>query len=505
MAAKAHATGTGVPVGAFVLALWSVLSVGAQTGFGQFFQPGRLRVLILSGRSNHDWRASTPFLRSLLVKSGRFDVRVCEEPSGATATTLAPYDVLVVDYGGPRWGGATEKAVESFVGSGKGMVAVHGASYMFSGLEVLADRHVGTGVREAPWPEYARMIGGHWPAPPPQGYHGPRRSFRVRCVRCEHPILSGMPQTFTATDELYRQMSFLPGTQVLATALDDPALGGTGKDEPMLTVNQYGKGRVFYTALGHDLAAMSERGFMNTFVRGTEWAATGKVTLPPDVAVAQRAPLPLRLLVVTGGHDYETSFYGLFEGQDDIAWTHAVSNREAFRRDIRERYDVLVLYDSSRELDEAGQANLRSFVESSKGVVVLHHAIVDYPDWPWWYREVVGGRYLEKPDGNLAASSYRHDEELFVRPVGRHPITAEIGPMHLMDETYKGMWISPDVQVILRTDNPTSDGPVAWISPYAKSRVVYLQGGHDSASLRHPAFRMLVRNAILWSAGRPVR
>ena len=359
MADKLRGPGRTAVVVTVVLTLASVLSAGAQSDLGRFFQPGKLRVLVLSGRNNHDWRSSTPFLRSLLVKSGRFDVRVCEEPSGATAATLAPYDVLVVDYGGPRWGDVTEKAVEVFVSSGKGMVAVHGASYMFSGLEVLADRHAGTGVREAPWAEYARMVGGHWPAPPEKGYHGPRRSFPVRCVQREHPILSGMPETFTATDELYRQMTFLPGTQVLAAALDDSTLGGTGKVELMLTVNQYGRGRVFYTALGHDLGAMSEPGFMNTFVRGTEWAATGKVTLPPDAAVAKPSQPPLRLLVVTGGHDYETSFYTLFEGQDEITWTHAVSNVEAFRRDIRGRFDVLVLYDSSRTLDEAGRANLR--------------------------------------------------------------------------------------------------------------------------------------------------
>jgi hypothetical protein len=210
-------------------------------------------------------------------------------------------------------------------------------------------------------------------------------------------------------------------------------------------------------------------------------------------------------MVVTGGHDYETSFYALFEGQADVTWSHAASAREAFRRDLRPAFDVLVLYDSTRELEEAGRANLRAFVEAGKGVVVLHHAIVDYPDWEWWYRDVVGGRYLEKPDGKLAASTYRHDVELFIKPAAQHPVLTDVGPMHIIDETYKGMWISPDVKVLLRTEEPTADGPVAWISPYAKSRVAYLQGGHDSAALKHPAYRKLVRNAVLWSAGRAVR
>jgi len=56
--------------------------------------------------------------------------------------------------------------------------------------------------------------------------------------------------------------------------------------------------------------------------------------------------------------------------------------------------------------------------------------------------------------------------------------------------------------VLFKSDNPTSDASVAWISPYARSRVVYIQLGHDHAAHRHPAYRALVHNAILWSAGR---
>jgi type 1 glutamine amidotransferase len=65
---------------------------------------------------------------------------------------------------------------------------------------------------------------------------------------------------------------------VLATAYSDPNNKGTGRDEPMLMVLSYGKGRVFHTAMGHDIAALSCVGFIVTLQRGTEWAATGKVT-----------------------------------------------------------------------------------------------------------------------------------------------------------------------------------------------------------------------------------
>ena len=74
-----------------------------------FFQPGKVCVLLISGRNNHDWRSTTPFLRKTLVDSGRFDVRVEEEPMGITAATLAAYDVLALDYDGPCRGPVTER------------------------------------------------------------------------------------------------------------------------------------------------------------------------------------------------------------------------------------------------------------------------------------------------------------------------------------------------------------------------------------------------------------
>lgn len=82
-----------------------------------------------------------------------------------------------------------------------------------------------------------------------------------------------------AGDELYARLRG-PGKNmtVLATAYSAPDNRGTGYDEPVLIVLSYGKGRIFHTSLGHDIPALSCVGFIATFQRGTEWAATGKVT-----------------------------------------------------------------------------------------------------------------------------------------------------------------------------------------------------------------------------------
>lgn len=416
-----------------------------------------IQVLILTGRDSHDWRSTTPYLRQLLNKTGRFEVRVEEEPAGLTAETLSKYDLLILHYNGPRWPPATESAVLNFVRQGKGAVALHAA---------LLDH-------STQWPT---LIGGEVGAP------GERRVFTVKFSEPRHPITAGLPGEFQISDELFPHVHLQPGTEVLATA----------QDQPQLWVHSYGKGRVCYTAWGHDLASMHEPEFGATFTRAAEWAATGRVE-----PAAKMAPA-LRTLVVTGGHPFETSFYGLFEGFD---WTHAIMNHEAFQKDLRAKYDVLVLYDMESEIGEQEKQNLRNFVESNKGLVVLHHAVADYNDWPWWYHDVVGGKYQLKATPDFPASTYIHGRNEVIHPVTSVP-GFTLQEMHIIDETYKGMWISPEVKVLLRSDDPTSDGPVAWISPYARSRVICIQLGHDHLAHEHPAYRELVKSAIVWAGGR---
>jgi type 1 glutamine amidotransferase len=67
--------------------------------------------------------------------------------------------------------------------------------------------------------------------------------------------------------------SFVSGTETAPT----------DRHEPILMVIKYGEGRTFHTTLGHDIPALEGVSFITTFLRGTEWAATGKVTQPvPD-------------------------------------------------------------------------------------------------------------------------------------------------------------------------------------------------------------------------------
>lgn len=459
-----------------------------------------LRALILTGASDvqyHDWRVSTPFLRDLLARTGRFEVKVVEQVSGITAATLAPFDVLVLNYLGPRWGVETEHAVEEFVRGGKGILSFHGVSYgpLYGMVFDPATARWNAGP-DGGWPAYAGLIGARWD--PAKIGHGARHVFPVKWIDRDHPISRGLDASFLANDELYHRLDLLPGTRVLAAAYSDPATGGTGKEEPIVWAAAFGRGRTVHITLGHDLSAMSQPGFQAAFARGAEWAAT--VDVQPGAGPEKRR---VRVLTVTGGHPYPVAFYTLFEGYDDIVWTHATSPREAFSAGLAKDFDVVVLHDMHEDLAPEEREHLRAFIEAGKGVVSLHHSIVDYTAWPWWWQEVTGGQYFVNAQPGHPASSYKEGVEMVVYPAAGaagHPVLNGVGPLVVTDEAYRGMWHSPKIQVLMETSHPLNDGPVVYVGPQPKARVVYIQLGHSESTMRYPGYRRLVHNAILWGA-----
>jgi len=124
------------------------------------------------------------------------------------------------------------------------------------------------------------------PAPGAGGSHGPQSPFAIIIRDTAHPITQGMPATWMhAQDELYDSLRGpAEHMQVLATAYSPR----TKRHEPMIMTIEHGKGRVFHTPMGHETYSMECVGFINTLQRGTEWAATGKVSLPvaPDFPTA---------------------------------------------------------------------------------------------------------------------------------------------------------------------------------------------------------------------------
>jgi type 1 glutamine amidotransferase len=438
-------------------------------------QAAEIRVLLLTGLGKRDWRTQSRFLHTLLSEAERFDVRICESPVGLTTESLAGFDVLVADYLGPDLGGTTEKAIESFLRAGKGLVVLHDA------LRSLADQ---------PAAALGEIVPISWTDRGASPVCAPFQIFDLQLTQPQHPALQGLQDGLRTGDQPVQNLTLKTGAELLATNA-----GG----QPLIFVSTFGKGRVFGTALGHGQAAMQERAFTFTFLHGVEWAASGMVVDPAPSGVVQGKPDAPRVLVITGGHDHEASFYDLFDDTKTFGWVPVSDSKSAFQSDLRNKYDVLVMYDFTRELDDKQKAILKAFVESDKGVVVLHHGILNFQNWPWWHEEVVGGKYRLQNEGDIPNSTVKMGQEHLITPVAGHPITAGIEPFRVVDETYRGLFIVPGITPLLTTENRTSDRTVGWIGPCKTSRVVFIQLGHDHSPFRHPSYRALVRNSILWT------
>src|SRR6185436_17917900 len=107
----------------------------------------------------------------------------------------------------------------------------------------------------------------------------------------------------------------------------------------------------------------------------------------------------IKVLVVTGGHGFKREpFFQMFQDNPDIAFTqaeHASESATVYDRDDLLRYQALVLYDMPQRITDQQKARFLSLLERGVGLVVLHHALVSYQEWPD-YERIIGGRYPEE-------------------------------------------------------------------------------------------------------------
>lgn len=282
-------------------------------------QPTKLKALIVDGQNNHAvWPKSTIMMKQYLEETGLFEVDIDRSqytwraerekdylPLAGIGETedleqpkhdpdfnpdFSQYDVVISNFGwkAAPWPQETEEALEEYLEAGGGFVSVHAADNSFP-----------------EWDEYNKMIGlGGWggrdeshgpyvyfneegnlvkdSSPGGCGAHGPQHVFPITVREPDHPITQGMPQTWLTTkDECYAKLRGpAENMTVLATGKDLSGKAPTDRHEPMLMVINYGKGRVFHTTLGHDDYSQESVGFIISFLRGTQWAATGEVTIP---------------------------------------------------------------------------------------------------------------------------------------------------------------------------------------------------------------------------------
>jgi type 1 glutamine amidotransferase len=283
--------------------LAAFLAVVGASSSNQAAGAEKLKLLIIDGQNNHNWKAMRPPMKAELEKTGRFSVDVATTPPekspkedwNAFRPDFSKYDVVLSNFNSftEYWPDEVQVALAKFVGNGGGLVIIHAANNAFPN-----------------WSEWNKMIGLGWrgndfgdrvtvdaagkplrteKGKGPGAGHGPQHEYVIDVHEPEHPVMQGMPLHWLhAKDELYHGQRG-PGLDmhILASAFSSKDKGGTGEHEPIIWWIPYGKGRVFTTLMGHvggnDTRAIRCVGFITVMNRGCEWAATGKVTLPiPD-------------------------------------------------------------------------------------------------------------------------------------------------------------------------------------------------------------------------------
>ena len=254
-----------------------------------------IKTLLITGQNNHYWQDSHVLLKQLMNNAGLFTVDVAispeqEKPMDNFIIDFTPYSLVVLDYNGDEWPEKTKENFVEYVAKGGGVVVYHAADNSFTNWkeynEIIAlGGWYGRDEKSGPYVYWKNGEIVRDYSPGHGGSHGDRYPYVMNARNTKHPITDGLPEQWMhVTDELYDRMRG-PGNiaSLLYTAYAVPEKGGSGREEPLLFTVKYGKGRIFHTMLGHvgpdnDHAAIECVGFQVTFLRGCEWAATGKVT-----------------------------------------------------------------------------------------------------------------------------------------------------------------------------------------------------------------------------------
>jgi uncharacterized protein len=203
--------------------------------------PKKIKVLFLGPKGGHDPEVRFKIIEPVLAQRG-IEVVYTGSVGALNPETLAKYDGLIIYANIDKITPEQEKALLDYVEGGKGFIPLHCASYCFHNS-----------------PKYIAMVGAEFKS------HG-TGVFRTTNVDPNHPIMKGF-EGFESWDETYVHAKH---NEVDRTVLEYREAGKV--KEPWTWVRTQGKGRVFYTAWGHDQRTWNNPGFHELVARGIRWA-----------------------------------------------------------------------------------------------------------------------------------------------------------------------------------------------------------------------------------------
>jgi len=205
---------------------------------------GKIKTLVFAGGQIHDYKGCGKKIYEILSECEDFELTMVEDDlSALVSPNLDPYELIVFYYTVGEITDAQKNGLLNWVASGKGYVGIHSAADSFRGC-----------------PEYRAMVGGHFVT------HPRYREYQVSVVDSEHPITKGLDE-FMVKDEQYIT-DYDPRVNVLCSAL------WKGKAMPVAWTKSWGKGKIFYLALGHNPDSCEDENFATLLKRGALWAGT---------------------------------------------------------------------------------------------------------------------------------------------------------------------------------------------------------------------------------------
>jgi type 1 glutamine amidotransferase len=213
---------------------------------------------------------------------------------------------------------------------------------------------------------------------------------------------------------------------------------------------------------------------------------------------------PIKIMLVTGGHDFDQKeFFEIFDAMEGVEYEHFEQPKanEKIAKDLAKDFDVLVFYDMWKTISESEKAAYIKLTEQGKPFLFLHHSIASYQNWPE-FEKIVGGKYFEKGENvpsNLL-STYDHDNWVYSKVETYTPVTKGFRDLRFFDEVYGNVRVADNVIPLLRTRHPKSMEIIAWENRYNKSKIIYIQSGHDKRTFEEPDYRRLLFQAIEYLA-----
>lgn len=193
------------------------------------------RVLVFSkteGFRHHSGIAAGKELIMRLGKQNNFLVDTTESTDYFTKEKLSKYDALIfLCTTGNLFNDQQKADFKDFIESGGGFVGIHSATDT-----------------EHNWPWYGKLVGAYFKNHPPG-----LQEVELMVVNTTHPATAHLPNRWSRKDEIYNFRQLSPDIQVLIKVDESSYEGGeNGEYHPISWFQNIGKGKAFYTGLGHD-------------------------------------------------------------------------------------------------------------------------------------------------------------------------------------------------------------------------------------------------------------